>query len=173
MRLDELNALSVEAAQRELERCCGSARWAAAMAGRRPFRTADDLRTAAEECWWSLGGADWLEAFSHHPRIGGGHRGRVAAWARDEQSGVGGASDETIKALARLNRDYERKFGHVFLIFATGKGAEEMLAELRRRLANDPVTELRNAASEQAKITKLRLQKLVSKVADAPGGGSR
>ncbi len=167
MTLDELNALAMDAARRELERCCGSARWVAAMAARRPFRNKDDVQTAADEVWWSLGGADWLEAFSHHARIG--DRGRAAGWAREEQSGVGTATDDSVKALARLNRDYERKFGHVFLIFATGRGAEEMLDELRVRLANDPAGELRNAAAEQAKITRLRLTKLLSNDGATPG----
>jgi OHCU decarboxylase len=165
--LDELNDLAMDAARRELERCCGSARWAAAMTARRPYSSMDNLQTAADEVWWSLDGADWLEAFSHHPRIG--DRGRAAGWAREEQSGVGSAPDDTVKALAKLNRDYERKFGHVFLIFATGRSAEEILAELRVRLANDPAGELRNAAAEQAKITRLRLWKLLSNDGATPG----
>ncbi len=82
---------------------------------------------------------------------------------------MGTATDDSVKALARLNRDYERKFGHVFLIFATGRGAEEMLDELRVRLANDPAGELRNAAAEQAKITRLRLTKLLSNDGATPG----
>jgi OHCU decarboxylase len=155
--LDELNGLSAGAARRELERCCGSSRWAIAMTARRPFRSAADLARAADEVWWSLEGADWLEAFSHHPRIGE----RAAGWASDEQSGARSASDTTIKELATLNRQYERKFGHVFLIFASGRSAEEMLAELRRRLNNEPAPELRVAAGEQAKITRLRLEKLL------------
>ena len=160
MTLAELNALDPEAARREFARCCGSVRWASAMAGRRPFRNRDDLVLAADDVWWSLEGSDWLEAFSHHPRIGE----RAAGWARDEQSGARGAPDSTMKALATLNHDYERKFGHVFLIFATGKSADDMLAELRRRLDNQPAPELRIAAGEQAKITRLRLEKLL----DAP-----
>lgn len=158
MTLDELNALPPASARRELARCCGSARWTAGMTGRRPFRDAEGLYAAADEVWWSLEGGDWLEAFSHHPRIGE----RAAGWAKDEQSGVRGASDVTLKTLGKLNHDYERKFGHVFLIFASGRSAEEMRAELERRIGNDPATELRNAAAEQAKITRLRLQKLIS-----------
>jgi OHCU decarboxylase len=127
------------------------------MTARRPFRTGADLARVADEVWWSLEGADWLEAFSHHPRIGE----RSGGWARDEQSGARAASAATIKELATLNRQYERKFGHVFLIFATGKSADEMLAELRLRLNNDPAPELRLAAGEQAKITRLRLEKLL------------
>lgn len=158
MTLDRLNALPPDAAKDELQRCCGSDRWVAAMTERRPFRGPHELYRVAEEVWWSLEPADWLEAFSHHPRIGE----RAAGWAKDEQAGVGAASRATLSALAVLNADYERKFGHVFLICATGKSADEMLGEVRRRLANDVAPELRIAAAEQAKITRLRLEKLLT-----------
>jgi OHCU decarboxylase len=134
------------------------------MVGRRPFRGTDQLLAAADETWWSLEGADWLDAFTHHPRIGE----RAAGWAKDEQSGVHGAPESALKRLTKLNHEYERRFGHVFLIFATGKTADEMLAELERRIGNDPATELRSAAAEQAKITRLRLQKLLSSSLESP-----
>jgi OHCU decarboxylase len=156
--LDELNAMSDDQARRELGRCCASARWIAGMSGRRPFVDAAQLLDAADDVWWSLEGGDWLEAFSQHPRIGE----RASGWANEEQSGVVGTTDATVKSLAKLNQTYERKFGHVFLISAAGKSAEEMLAELQRRLGNDPATEIRAAAAEQATITKLRLRKLLS-----------
>jgi 2-oxo-4-hydroxy-4-carboxy-5-ureidoimidazoline decarboxylase len=156
--LAELNAMSQEAAERELRRCCGSARWAAALAARRPFPDAKRLYQDADEVWWSLDGGDWLEAFSDHPRIGE----RAAGWAGDEQSKARGASKATLAKLAKRNREYERKFGHVFLIFASGRSAEEMLDELEQRLPNEPAIELRNAATEQAKITRLRLDKMLS-----------
>jgi len=156
--LDELNAMPRDAAERELAKCCGSSRWTSAMAGRRPFRNVDQLYRAADEVWTSLDGADWLEAFSHHPRIGE----RAVGWARDEQSGTSGASARTMERLAKLNHDYQRKFGHVFLICATGKPADELLSQLERRMMNDPAAELRVAAAEQAKITRLRLEKLLS-----------
>ena len=128
------------------------------MTRRRPFPDTNELYHAAEEVWWSLDEADWLEAFSNHPRIGE----RAAGWAKDEQSGVGVASDSTMTTLATLNRDYELRFGHVFLICATGRTAGEILSELRRRLDNQPAPELRIAAAEQAKITRLRLEKLLA-----------
>jgi OHCU decarboxylase len=156
--LEELNGMSRQFAERELSKSCGSSRWVAAMAARRPFRNADELLTAANEIWGSLDGADWLEAFSQHPRIGE----RASGWAGDEQSGTKGASDRTMRKLAERNHDYERKFGHVFLICATGKGADEMLAQLEQRMNNDPATELRVAAAEQAKITRLRLEKALA-----------
>ena len=151
--------MSREAVERELERCCGSRRWVAAVAARRPFNDVNELYDAADEIWWSLDGGDWLEAFSQHPRIGE----RAAGWAQDEQSRVTEASDKTRSALAERNRDYERKFGHVFLICATGKDADDILAALERRMDNDPASELRIAAAEQAKITRLRLEKLVAR----------
>jgi OHCU decarboxylase len=158
--LSELNGLLHDAAERELSRCCGSTRWAAAVAARRPFTTAEELLQIADDVWWTLEGGDWLEAFARHPRIGE----RAAGWASDEQSGVRGAPQETLSRLTALNQNYERKFGHVFLIFATGKSAAEILAQLELRVSNDPVTELKIAAAEQAKITRLRLQKLLSPV---------
>jgi OHCU decarboxylase len=156
--LDELNALARDAAERQLAKCCGSTRWASAMAALRPFRNVDQLHRAADEIWASLDGADWLEAFAHHPRIGE----RSTGWASEEQSGTRGAAAHTRERLAKLNHDYERKFGHVFLICAAGKGADKMLAQLEARMNNDPATELRVAADEQAKITRLRLEKLLS-----------
>ena len=165
MTVAELDAAPLSVASRALQQCCGAARWVAAMLARRPFGHDDAVLRAAEECWWALGASDWLEAFSHHPRIGD----RAAGWAADEQSGVRGASDDTTRQLATLNRQYERKFGHVFLIFASGKDAGTMLAELQRRIASDPAAELRTAAAEQAKITDLRLRRLLaSSTAGAP-----
>jgi OHCU decarboxylase len=158
VNLADFNALSRAEAERELCRCCGSHRWAAAVAARRPFETFDALVLAAAQSWWMLEGGDWLEAFAQHPRIGA----RAAGWASDEQSRVHGATQATLERLTARNHDYERKFGHVFLIFATGKSAEDILAQLERRFPNDPATELKVAAVEQSKITRLRLHKLLS-----------
>ena len=158
MTLDELNALPVSAAEGELGKCCGSSRWSTAMAARRPFRDAGELYRAADDVWSSLDGSDWLEAFAQHPPIGQ----RATGWAQAEQSGTRDAASETLDELARLNHEYERKFGHVFLICATGKGADEMLAALKQRIEHNPASELRLAAAEQAKITRLRLENLVS-----------
>jgi 2-oxo-4-hydroxy-4-carboxy-5-ureidoimidazoline decarboxylase len=155
--LEMLNGLPPAALERELIRCCASPRWAAALAARRPFSNGEELIARANDVWWSLDGGDWLEAFAAHPRIGE----RAAGWAGDEQAGVRGAERDVLARLNALNHDYERKFGHVFLIFATGKTAAQMLAELERRLRNEPATELRIAAGEQARITRLRLQKLL------------
>ena len=144
-------------------KCCGSSRWAREMAGRRPFRTFEELSGAADEVWFSLSREDWLEAFSHHPRIGEKQlREKFAAtagWAEQEQKGTAGASENILKALAQGNAEYEKRFGHVFLICATGKGADEMLFALDQRMNNGPERELKIAAGEQAKITQIRMKK--------------
>jgi OHCU decarboxylase len=159
-----LNALSDERARAALQRCCGARQWVDGMLAARPFASDAELRAAAERVWWRLGRADWLEAFAAHPRIGARGKGEGEAmtdWARHEQAGADGAVEATLAALAQGNRAYEQRFGHVFLICATGRTADEMLGALRGRLTNDPATELRVAAEEQAKITRLRLDKLV------------
>jgi len=158
MRLEELNALGSEAAEAAFLRCCGSTSWARAMAAARPFATMHDLSSGADERFRKLGPADWLEAFRAHPRIGesGG------AWSDEEQAGMRAAADDVHRKLAAANRQYEAYFGYIFIVCATGKSAGEMLATLENRLTNDPATELRIAAEEQRKITKLRIDKLLT-----------
>jgi OHCU decarboxylase len=167
VRLSDLNALPREAAERELGRCCASARWSAAVAARRPFANVEELCRVGDEVWWTLEGGDWLEAFARHPRIGE----RAAGWASDEQAGARQASAATLQRLNELNHEYERKFGHVFLISATGKSAEEILAQLEKRIANDVATELKIAALEQSKIMRLRLEKLLAPPQNPPRRG--
>lgn len=158
MTLDELNAVPEPDARRALLQCCGSARWAREVAARRPFADRDSLHRIAVEVWRSLAPSDWLEAFSHHPRIGE----RGTGWSNEEQSAARGAAADTLARLAHRNHDYERRFGHVFLICATGRSADEILKNLEDRMANTPADELRVAAGEQAAITRLRLDKLLS-----------
>jgi 2-oxo-4-hydroxy-4-carboxy-5-ureidoimidazoline decarboxylase len=165
MNVDALNALPPDDARAALLRCCGSRRWADAMVSRRPFASAGDLFRAADEVWTGLGRADWLEAFAAHPRIGDmdGLKKKfaaTAAWSAGEQAGVTGAPDDVLPALADANRRYEERFGHIFIVCATGKTALEMLQALHERLHNTPDQELVAAAAEQAKITRLRLEKL-------------
>jgi 2-oxo-4-hydroxy-4-carboxy-5-ureidoimidazoline decarboxylase len=133
------------------------------MMARRPFANDTKLLFAARNEWFGLTEADWLEAFSHHPRIGD----RAALEARfpkthdlssKEQARVASAPEDVLAALAQANNDYFDKFGFIFIVCATGKSAEEMLTLLRERLPHDRATELRMAAEEQAKITALRLQ---------------
>ena len=140
--------------------CCGSHNWAAQMLAARPFPDVLNLETAATDIWWRLTPADWLEAFSKHPKIG--EKGKVSEWSSQEQSGTNSAAMETAEKLATLNRIYFDQFGWIFIVCATGKSAEEMLSLLEARLANQPEDELRIAAAEQNKITLLRLRKLLS-----------
>jgi allantoicase len=141
----------------ELHRVCGSQRWVSAFANERPFASWDAMSHAARRIWLALDEHGWLEAFAAHPRIGE----RKAGWSQQEQSGTRGAADETMRALAEGNRAYEEKFGFVYLVCATGRTADEMLANLRERMPHDRASELRIAAEEQAKIMELRLEKLV------------
>jgi OHCU decarboxylase len=155
--LDQLNAMPAPDAEALLQTCCGSQNWVHRMAESRPFRDLDDLYDTSERLWLGLGPEDWLEAFAAHPRIGE----RGGRLSRQEQAGAAGASDEIVAALAEGNRQYEERFGYIFILSATGKSAEEMLANLRERLDNDSETELRVAAEEQRKITRLRLERLM------------
>ena len=167
MNPDQLNALPEEEARAEFLRCCGATRWADAMVNTRPFASEKDLFDASERAANELRRDDWLEAFSHHPRIGDidSLREKFAAtrtWSEGEQSGAAGASEETLHALARENDAYFDRFGFIFIVSATGKTAEEMLTILRGRLPNDLERELQIAADEQRKITRIRLEKLLS-----------
>ena len=165
--LSRLNRLSAHEARTAFGRCCGSARWIERMVEARPFSDPPHLFAAAEDAWNRVGPDDWREAFALHPRIGDldALRARFAStreWARGEQAGALRAAEEVLDALARENRAYEQRFGHVFIVCASGKTAAEMLDLLRDRLGNEPPTELRIAAGEQAKITRLRLEKLLA-----------
>lgn len=165
MTLPELNALPADAAERALLDCCGARAWTRAMTEARPYRDEAALHAQADAAWDALGRADRLEAFAAHPRIGERARAAAAArhagWSAQEQAGVDAADARVTAELAELNRAYEARFGHVFLICATGRSAAEMLASLRERMTNDAETELDIAAEEQRKIMHLRLEKLL------------
>ena len=158
MRVTDFDELPSTEARDLLRKCCGSSRWVSTMIDRRPFESRQALFNAADEIWKSLDPSDWLEAFAHHPRIGEQTTNSVAA---REQSGVKTADDDVRAQLAQVNRAYERRFGYIYIVCATGKSAEEMLAIARSRLKNDPSTELAVAAEEQRKIIQLRLAKLM------------
>jgi OHCU decarboxylase len=164
----ELDAMPAGQAKQLLADCCGASQWVQGMLSRRPFRSRAAVLSAADEVWESLGPADWREAFSSHPRIGerksvAPQSKRGAAWATGEQSGVEQAREEVQAQLAAANREYEQRFGYIFIVFAAGKSAEEMLGLARKRLRNDPDVELPIAAEEQRKITRLRLDKMLDK----------
>lgn len=161
-----LNSLPAAQAENQFLKCCGSRRWASRMVEARPFENLAGLSETAERIWWSLDAQDWLEAFLSHPKIGEKKTAAATSdqskrWSEAEQAAVNNAADATLQQLAELNQQYEQKFGYIFIVCATGKTSEEMLAILRERLGNDPDQELRNAAAEQAKITQLRLNKLI------------
>jgi 2-oxo-4-hydroxy-4-carboxy-5-ureidoimidazoline decarboxylase len=148
-----------------LRACCGSSRWVERMIARRPFGSEAPMLSAARDEWFALGPADWMEAFAAHPKIGDRDalRSRFVETrhlAAREQAGVDGAPEDVLSALSAGNAAYEKKFGYIFIVCATGLTAAQMLERLHDRLANDPVTELRVAAEEQAKITELRLKKM-------------
>jgi len=155
--LARLNGLGADVAAAELLACCGSTAWARALSASRPFADEEALFDTAERIWWGLTPEEWRQAFAAHPRIGE----RGTGWSEAEQAGARAAAAPVLVELAAANRAYEARFGHVFLICATGKSAGEMLAALRARMGNAPEEELRVAAGEQAKITRLRLRRLL------------
>ena len=162
----ELDAATETEARERLARVCGSSRWVSAMHARRPFGTDAALFAAADEEWSKVDRADILEALAHHPRIGADmdelrkKYASTASWAANEQAGAAAAAEETLIALREANLRYEQRYGHVFVVCATGKSAAEMLAMLEARMNHEPDAELRIAAAEQGKITRIRLEKL-------------
>jgi len=164
-RVSEFDDLPAAPAAELLRPCCGASRWVAEMVARRPFGTLGELLAASDEVWWSLAPADWREAFAHHPRIGErsaavAQDARGAAWSAGEQARVDDASHDVRAELAEANRAYEARFGHIYVVCAAGRSADELLSVARARLDNDAETELRVAAEEQRRITRLRLEKL-------------
>jgi 2-oxo-4-hydroxy-4-carboxy-5-ureidoimidazoline decarboxylase len=157
-----LNAWSADDARRELLACCASRRWADALAQGRPYGGWTELAAASTAGIKALGWSDVLEALDAHPRIGDRAAGesREAEWSRAEQSAAASADAAVLGMLARANAEYERRFGHVFLICASGRPAEQILAEARRRLGNDAAAEQQEVRTELAGIALLRLERL-------------
>jgi OHCU decarboxylase len=166
LSLAEFDDMPAERAAPLLASCCGAGAWVKGMLERRPFGDVESLLGAADEVWQAVGPSDWLEAFAHHPRIGEreaavAQEARAHAWSTAEQAEAR-AAKATVHRLLRLNNAlYERRFGHIYIVSASGRSADELLAILQARLSNDAETELRVAADEQAKITRLRLLKLL------------
>lgn len=165
-KLELLNALPSSDAASEFLKCCGSKSWARQMASARPFTDFMHMIETSDRIWWSLDQQDWLEAFHSHPKIGEKKAAATTAieaqkWSAEEQSGVEVSGADILNSLAELNRAYEEKFGFIFIVCATGKSSAEMLSLLRERIENPPDVELKNAATEQDRITELRLKKLI------------
>lgn len=162
-----LDALPPDDAGRELRQCCGATRWIERMLVKRPFRDVETLFAQADEVWKGLSPDDWLAAFKAHPRIGERRADKdtgetASRWSSQEQSGMAGAEDDVRTQLAELNRDYEEKFGYIFIICAADKTPDQMLKALRERLEHSEEEELPVAAEEQRRITRLRLEKLLT-----------
>ncbi|MCW2642572.1 MAG: uraD [Dactylosporangium sp.] len=164
MELSRFNALPVEQAERELIGCCASPAWAREVAAGRPYPGVPNLLATADAALARLDWAGVAEALARHPRIGQrpAGEGRDFAWSRREQSGVADADQATAVALVEANEEYERRFGHLFLIFASGRGPAEILAAARERLGHDDATERQVVRDELAKIVQLRLGRLVA-----------
>jgi 2-oxo-4-hydroxy-4-carboxy-5-ureidoimidazoline decarboxylase len=155
------NFLSASDAVSEILPCCGSTAWAEALVARRPLPNEATLLAASDEVWRSLPKSDWLQAFRSHPRIGESSVGEslTAAWSMQEQQKVAAGETSAKVALAHANQEYERRFNRIFIVCATEKSPEQILAILQRRLKNDEAIELCEAAEQQRQITQIRLRK--------------
>ncbi|BDS11308.1 2-oxo-4-hydroxy-4-carboxy-5-ureidoimidazoline decarboxylase [Aureispira anguillae] len=167
MKLEALNQLSLPELEDKLEQCCAASKWFKNLAAEFPFSDQKALENAADKIWSDCSESDYLEAFLGHPKIGDVNSlakkfEATKQWAGNEQELVDGAAMDVIEALAQGNADYEARFGFIFIVFATGKTAKQMLDLLLKRLPNDRASELKIAAAEQHKITKLRIQKLLA-----------
>jgi 2-oxo-4-hydroxy-4-carboxy-5-ureidoimidazoline decarboxylase len=176
--LERLNGLPDGAAREELLACCSSARWAADVLSGRPFATVGEVLARSDQSVAGLTQADLEQALAGHPRIGDrlrvgsaadtgaasglpGQGAAAAGWSRQEQAGVQAADQAIVGALAEGNEAYERRFGHIYLVCATGRSGAELLALLRERLGNDPGTEWDVVRRELGKINRVRLRKLL------------
>jgi len=161
--LTNWNSLDAASAAREVVPCCGSSAWAEGLAALRPFADAQELFAASDRIWTPLSEPAWREAFDSHPRIGQQHARSATAqslsWSSAEQRAAMSDEDATKLALAEGNRQYEERFGRIFIVCASGKSAAEILAILNDRLNNTPAAELLEAAEQQRQITQLRLRR--------------
>ena len=165
--LDRLNQMSLPAALVALGRCCSSSTWCLKMVGARPFPSRAELLKFSDLKFSSLTRREWHEAFEHHPRIGdlsAIEKSEESAWSAQEQSSSLTASPDVLNELAEVNQKYEQRFGHVFIIFATGLETADILAEMRRRLKNDPLEEFAVAGEQHRRITSVRLEKLLDEL---------
>ena len=167
MTIEQFNKFNIDQAQQLLFNCCGSTIWSTKLAARRPFHSIVELKTNADKIWLQCEELEWRDAFLHHPKIGdikslAEKFATTKEWASNEQSGVNEASLLTLNKLMEGNREYEEKFGYIFIVCATGKSASEMVSLLEIRLKNSSDIEIKIAMQEQNKITHLRIDKLFS-----------
>jgi len=167
MNIEQLNKIDFITFKEKFMSCCGSQNWVKAMFEQRPFNSLDQLCVISDDLWQKCSDDDVKEAISHHPQIGDMESlkkkfSQKSNWSKSEQSGVDQADEKTIKKLRDFNIEYQEKYSFIFLICATGKSAAFMLAQLMERIKNSPEQEIKNAKAEQGKITKLRLEKLLS-----------
>ncbi|MGH9598461.1 MAG: 2-oxo-4-hydroxy-4-carboxy-5-ureidoimidazoline decarboxylase, partial [Terracidiphilus sp.] len=155
------NAADEPAALEAMLACCGARQWAEAMIALRPIAGVQEMSEAADRIWSTMKEADWMEAFACHPRIGerkATHAtAQSAAWSRQEQSLADAAHEQVLAELAAGNAQYEERYGFTYIVCATGRSADEMLAILKRRLGSDRAAELREAAEQQRQIIQIRL----------------
>lgn len=166
MQLTDFNQAEKTQQAEALRRCCSAERWVQRMLDAGSFSSKSDLLESARIHWAAMSETDWLEAFAGHPMIGDidSLRKKYAAskaLSRQEQSGVDQASETTLQALADCNRRYLAQHGFIFIVFATGKSADQMLSLIRQCLNQPTESERRRAATEQLKITLLRLEQLI------------
>lgn len=166
MTLEEFNKLSEFEAKEILLKCCASKHWALRMVEKRPFGSFSNLIEESENIWGTLEKVDYLEAFSAHPKIGqlpekGRHETLASDLSKQEQSSVQSANSLTLKELEVKNNEYFEKFGFIFIVCATGKSADQMLQILNERIKSSYTDELIEAATQQLKITNIRLRKLI------------
>jgi 2-oxo-4-hydroxy-4-carboxy-5-ureidoimidazoline decarboxylase len=161
--LDQLNTASREQAVQQLHACNAATRWVDEMLAGRPYANDEALLAAGDKAARDLSWSDVTEALQAHPRIGERATGDSvdAAWSRTEQAAVGDADADTQQALRDGNVAYEQRFGHVFLVRAADRDPQDMLAELRRRLGNDEISERAEVTEQLAQITRLRLERLL------------
>lgn len=159
--LTGLNTMPAADLEQALLDCCAARRWAAAVTAGRPYGSAAELYDAADAALNDLDEAEIDAALAGHPRIGARPDARHSASSSREQSGVSGSPAATLAALAEGNRDYEERFGHVYLVCADGRSGEELLAVLRRRLNNDRATERATVRAELRKINRIRLGRMI------------
>ncbi len=165
MTITDFNQLSIQESEKILTECCGSSKWVSTLLNNRPFKDITHLMQLSNDIWYNqCKEVDWLESFTHHPKIGDVKSltekfASTVHLTEKEQAGVTSASIEVIEKLAKANQDYEKKFGFIFIVCATGKTAAEMLRLLEDRLSNSKADELNIAKGEQQKISLLRLKK--------------